>query len=70
MEEQHKIPAFSPVLRESRTVINYADDDGTDTLTERSQQAAGSLYDLPNYESSISQVNANIESGPKAAGAR
>lgn len=53
--EEPKITAFSPILP-SRTIISYVDDDTTDSLTERSHQAPGSLYDLPNYETPVPQV--------------
>lgn len=53
--EEQKVNAFSPVLP-SRTIISYVDDDTTDSLTERSHQAPGSLYDLPNYETPVPQV--------------
>lgn len=53
--EDNKTPAFSPVLP-SRTIINYVDDDTTDSLTERSHPP-GSLYDIPNYETPVPQVS-------------
>ncbi|XKL66206.1 hypothetical protein PGB90_009626 [Kerria lacca] len=58
--EDNKTPAFSPVLP-SRTIINYVDDDTTDSLTERSHPP-GSLYDIPNYETPVPQVEENIVS--------
>ncbi|XP_065205473.1 tyrosine-protein phosphatase non-receptor type 4 [Planococcus citri] len=57
--EETKIAAFSPILP-SRTVISYVDDDTTDSLTERSHHAPGSLYDIPNYETPVPQVEENI----------
>lgn len=56
VSEKPKTPAFSPILP-SKTVITYVDDDTTDSLTERSHQAAGSIYDIPNYETPVPQVN-------------
>lgn len=61
IEEQHNMPAFSPILP-TRTVISYVDDDTTESLMERSHPAPGSLYDIPNYETSVSQIEESIVS--------